>query len=104
LGRGIDLKQVPWASRDLEHNPRTNPCDGTPAFAAVAALAAGSGPRFCLYIHHTDAAREWAYDCTSSIGRLDKGLDEATAKGWTVVSMKEDWRRIYPAPAGGALK
>ncbi len=58
--------------------------------------AAGSGPRFCLYVHHTDAEREWAYDRKSSIGHLDKGLDEATAKGWTVVSMKDDWRRIFP--------
>jgi phosphoserine phosphatase len=58
--------------------------------------AAGSGPRFCLYVHHTDAAREWAYDRQSHIGRLDNGLDEAKAKGWTVVSMKDDWRTIYP--------
>jgi hypothetical protein len=57
--------------------------------------AAGSGPRFCLYVHHTDAAREWAYDRESHIGRLDKGLDEAKARGWTVVSMKEDWKRIF---------
>jgi phosphoserine phosphatase len=59
--------------------------------------AAGSGPRFCLYVHHTDAAREWAYDRQSPIGRLDKGLDEAKAKGWTVVSMKDDWRSVFPA-------
>ena len=58
--------------------------------------AAGSDPRFCLYVHHTDAAREWAYDRQSHIGKLDKGLDEAQAKGWTVVSMKDDWNRIYP--------
>jgi phosphoserine phosphatase len=58
--------------------------------------AAGSGERFCLYVHHTDAEREWAYDRTSSIGRLDKGLDEAKAKGWTVVDMKKDWKRIFP--------
>jgi len=57
---------------------------------------AGSGPRFALLIHHTDAEREWAYDRTSSIGRLDKGLDEAAAKGWTVVSMKDDWKTIFP--------
>jgi hypothetical protein len=57
--------------------------------------AAGPGPRFCLYIHHTDAKREWAYDRESSIGRLDKGLDEAAAKGWTVVSMKDDWKRVF---------
>lgn len=59
--------------------------------------AAGPGARFCLYVHHTDAAREWAYDRQSHIGRLDKGLDEAAAKGWTVVSMRADWRVIFPA-------
>jgi phosphoserine phosphatase len=58
--------------------------------------AAGEGPRFCLYVHHTDAEREWAYDRKSSIGKLDKGLDEAKAKGWTVVTMKDDWKVIYP--------
>ena len=58
--------------------------------------AAGSGARFCLYVHHTDAEREQAYDRKSHIGQLDKGLDEAAAKGWTVVSMKDDWKTIYP--------
>jgi phosphoglycolate phosphatase-like HAD superfamily hydrolase len=57
--------------------------------------AAGPGARFCLYVHHTDAAREWAYDRQSHIGRLDKGLDEASAKGWTVVSMKDDWKTVF---------
>jgi phosphoglycolate phosphatase-like HAD superfamily hydrolase len=54
-----------------------------------------SGPRFCLFVHHTDAAREWAYDRASSVGRLDKGLDQARAKGWTVVDMKNDWKRVF---------
>jgi phosphoserine phosphatase len=58
--------------------------------------AAGPGPRFCLLVHHTDAAREWAYDRTSPIGKLDKALDEASSKGWTVVSMKDDWKTIFP--------
>ena len=57
--------------------------------------AAGPGPRFCLYVHHTDAAREWAYDRESHIGKLDTGLDGATAKGWSIVSMKDDWKRIF---------
>jgi phosphoglycolate phosphatase-like HAD superfamily hydrolase len=57
--------------------------------------AAGTGARFMLLVHHTDAERESAYDRKSSIGKLDKALDEATAKGWTVVSMKDDWRRIF---------
>jgi len=51
---------------------------------------------FCLYVQHTDAEREWAYDRDSHIGRLDKGLDQAKAKGWTVVDMKQDWKQIYP--------
>ncbi|MGB5318724.1 MAG: haloacid dehalogenase-like hydrolase, partial [Eudoraea sp.] len=51
---------------------------------------------FMLYLHHTDAEREWAYDRNSHIGRLDKGLDEATAKGWTIIDMKNDWKTIYP--------
>ena len=56
------------------------------------------GARLCLYVHHTDAAREWAYDRDSHIGRLDKGLDEAKARGWTIVDMKNDWKRIYASP------
>ena len=58
---------------------------------------AGGGARFCAFIHHTDAKREWAYDRKSSIGHFDQGLDEAKAKGWTVVDMQADWRTIYPA-------
>jgi hypothetical protein len=57
---------------------------------------AGEGARFALYVHHTDGDREWAYDRKSSIGRLDQGLDEATAKGWTIVDMRKDWKVIYP--------
>jgi hypothetical protein len=58
--------------------------------------AAGDGPRFCLYVHHDDAERERAYDRQSSIGRFDKGWDEAKARGWTVVSMRADWNVIFP--------
>jgi phosphoserine phosphatase len=54
------------------------------------------GARFCLFVHHTDAEREWAYDRASHVGKLDRGLDEAAAKGWTVVDMKQDWKRIFP--------
>ena len=49
-----------------------------------------------LYLHHTDAEREWAYDRESHVGRLDKGLIEAEAKGWTVIDMKRDWKVVYP--------
>ena len=58
--------------------------------------AAGAGARLCLYVHHTDAEREWAYDRRSPVGRLDEGLDVARARGWVVVSMKDDWRRVHP--------
>jgi len=56
---------------------------------------AGAGPRFALIVHHDDAKREWAYDRKSHIGQLDKAWDEANAKGWTVVSMKTDWKRVF---------
>ena len=58
---------------------------------------AGSGARFCLYVHHDDAEREYAYDRKDALARLDHGLDEAAAKGWTVVSMKDDWKTVFPA-------
>jgi hypothetical protein len=57
---------------------------------------AGDGARLCVYVHHTDADREWAYDRDSSVGKLDEGLDAAAAGGWTVIDMANDWRVIYP--------
>lgn len=57
--------------------------------------AAGTGARLALLVRHTDAGREWAYDRASPIGKLDKALDEASAKGWTVVDMKRDWSRVF---------
>jgi phosphoglycolate phosphatase-like HAD superfamily hydrolase len=57
---------------------------------------AGDGARLGVLIHHTDSEREWAYDRESHIGRLDRGLDEADARGWVVVDMKNDWRTIFP--------
>ena len=56
---------------------------------------AGAGARFALLVHHTDEQREWAYDRHSPIGRLDKALDEARAKGWTVVDMRTDWTSVF---------
>ena len=58
--------------------------------------AAGHGARLMLLVHHTDAEREWAYDRESAIGRLDKALDEAKRREWTVVDMKKDWEFIFP--------
>ena len=57
---------------------------------------AGEGPSFGLILHHTDPEREYAYDRDSSVGRLDKALDDAPAKGWVVVDMKNDWNRVFP--------
>ena len=58
--------------------------------------ASSSGPHLALLVHHDDAAREFAYDRQSKVGKLDKAWDEAVADGWTVVSMKDDWQTIYP--------
>jgi hypothetical protein len=58
--------------------------------------AAGSGSHFMGLVNHTDAEREWAYDRHSPVGQLD----EALAKGWTVVNMKDDWKTIFPPVAG----
>ena len=55
----------------------------------------GEQPALMLLVHHDDAEREWAYDQDSHVGQLDEALVEAKARGWTVVSMKRDWRRIY---------
>jgi phosphoserine phosphatase len=54
------------------------------------------GPRFAGIVHHTDAEREWAYDKPSHIGQLDAALTEGRAKGWTIIDMKQEWKRIYP--------
>ena len=58
--------------------------------------SAGEGKRLMVLVHHTDSEREWAYDRKSHVGRLDKALDEAGEKGWTVVDMKNDWKVVYP--------
>ena len=54
------------------------------------------GPSLGVLIHHTDEEREWAYDRDSSIGRLDRGLDESEERGWIVVDMKSDWKQVFP--------
>jgi hypothetical protein len=56
------------------------------------------GPSLGLILHHDDAEREYAYDRSSSVGRLDRALDEAPRRGWGVISVKGAWRRVYPDP------
>ncbi len=58
---------------------------------------AGPGARFALFVHHDDAAREFAYDRADKLQQFNKGWDEAIANGWTVVSMKNDWKTVFPA-------
>lgn len=54
-------------------------------------------PRFGMFVHHTDAEREFAYDRNSHIGQLNKGLDDAAKNNWLIVDMKNDWAKIYPS-------
>ncbi|PZF77290.1 haloacid dehalogenase-like hydrolase [Aestuariivirga litoralis] len=53
-------------------------------------------PSFGLIVHHTDGAREYAYDAvTASTGRLVAALAEAPERGWHVVDMKQDWNTVF---------
>ncbi len=56
---------------------------------------AGSGQRLSMIVHHDDAKREYAYDRNTAFGKLDKALDAAPSHGWILISMKEDWKRIF---------
>lgn len=80
---GLALAALAWAGR-------LQAADPLPSWNA-----GGPGPRLGLYLHHTDGAREWAYDRDSMVGRLDKGLDEARARGWIVVDMKADRGQVF---------
>jgi phosphoglycolate phosphatase-like HAD superfamily hydrolase len=64
--------------------------------------AGGGGARFMGIVHHTDGEREFAYDRQSPVGKLDKALDEASKRGWTVVDMKKDWKVVFPVASKAA--
>ncbi|WP_238371108.1 HAD family hydrolase [Heliomarina baculiformis] len=64
-------------------------------FAMLEWTTAGEGPRFGMLLHHTDGDREFAYDRDGHTGVLNRGLDEAAERGWTVIDMAEDWSRIW---------
>jgi len=66
-------------------------------FAMLEWVTSGPGARLGLIVHHDDAGREVAYNRKSHVGRLDRGLDEGPKRGWIIVSMKGDWRTIFPA-------
>jgi hypothetical protein len=58
----------------------------------------GGGARLMMLVHHDDAVREFAYGADSKIGTLSDALmAEAKTNGWTVISMKHDWKRIFPS-------
>ena len=65
-------------------------------FEMLEYTTSGKGPRFALIVHHDDAEREWAYDRESHIGKLVRGLEEGPKRGWTIVSMRNDWKTIFP--------
>lgn len=69
-------------------------------FEMLEYTTAGKGPRFGMFVHHTDAEREYAYDRKSHIGTLEKGLDQAAKRGWVLASMKDDWKTVFPAAKG----
>jgi len=57
---------------------------------------AGSGVRLMMLVHHDDAVREFAYGAESKIGTFSDALmAEAKKDGWTVISMKDDWKKIF---------
>ena len=66
-------------------------------------VTGGSGPRFGLLVHHEDGVREFAYN-RSAVGNLERALDEAPKRGWTVVSMKNDWNQIFAFEDQDALR
>lgn len=66
-------------------------------FQMMEYTTAGTGARFALYVHHTDADREWAYDREGHIGVLNRGLDEGPDNGWLIVDMANDWSTVFPA-------
>lgn len=56
---------------------------------------AAPGRRLGLIVRHDDAEREYAYDRDSHVGRLDRALELAPAAGWTVASMRSDWKAVF---------
>ena len=95
----------PWTGQTRRHQPvhRSSPDRRVWQLRRRPADAGVDGNRkwtaFYAPVHHTDAVREYAYDRKSSFGKLDKALDEANEKGWTVVSMKDDWKTDIRIPA-----
>jgi phosphoglycolate phosphatase-like HAD superfamily hydrolase len=71
---------------------------------------AGDGARLAMLVLHDDETREYAYGPAQAlpatrVGEFTQALyDEATKKGWTVISMKNDWKEVFPSSIGRAIK
>ncbi len=112
-------QKAAYANADVTFQPQLNSLDDGPGKPVNIALHIGrrpviavgnsdgdqamlqytagrSGPSLAVLVHHDDAQREYAYDRASHIGKLDKALDEARQRKWTIVSMKADWATIFP--------
>jgi hypothetical protein len=64
-------------------------------FEMIEWSTAGGGARLGAFVHHDDVAREYAYDRKTHFGKLDRGLDEAPKRGWSLISMKNEWKTIF---------
>lgn len=58
-------------------------------------VTSSPGRRLGMIVHHDDAEREFAYDRQSHVGRLDRGLNDAAQRGWHLISMRQDWSRVF---------
>jgi len=58
-------------------------------------VTSGNGRCLGVLIHHDDAEREYAYDRTGHVGKLDRALNDAKRNGWQLVSMKNDWTKVH---------
>lgn len=57
----------------------------------------GKGASLMMLVHHDDAKREYCYGPHSKVGIFSESLmHEASKRGWQVISMKKDWKRIFP--------
>jgi phosphoglycolate phosphatase-like HAD superfamily hydrolase len=86
-----------WIRRHIGRRPILAFGNSDGDLAMLTHATGGDGPSLGLLLHHDDAEREWAYDRASSVGGLDRGLDQAGRRGWVLVSMKDDFGRVYPA-------
>jgi phosphoserine phosphatase len=68
---------------------------------AQAGIGGPAGPRLMMLVHHDDADREYAYGPESKVGTFSDALmAEAKERGWGVISMKDEWKAIFPFPSG----